>query len=296
MKTALIGALGQLGTDLAQRLGSAVKGDLLALAGPDDPKGNCAVVDVTDRRELFEILGAFRPERIINCAAFHRVDVCEDDVASSFAVNVVGVANLADFAKENNSELVHFSTDYVFDGKKREPYLEEDAPDPLSVYGASKLAGEIVLRRWKKHFIFRTSGLYGVAGAAGKGGNFVETMLQLGKEKGAVRVVGDQSLAPTFTRDLAEKVIEVSNTGAYGLYHLVAGEGCSWFEFAKEIFRLCEMDVDCRPQSTAEAGRKAARPEYSVLASSKLDSLGIAPIRSWREGLAEYLRLKGHLK
>ncbi|TET36728.1 MAG: dTDP-4-dehydrorhamnose reductase [Planctomycetota bacterium] len=296
MRIVIIGFRGQLGNDIAESFGSDGDNEVLEISGPDIAQPGDTTCDITDRDQLFDTVRPFGPDRIFNCAAFTQVDACENDADSAFMVNVVGVVNIADLAKECESELIHFSTDYVFNGKKDEPYTEDDAPDPLNIYGASKLAGELALkRRLQKHFLFRVSGLYGVAGSLSKGDNFVETMIRLGKEKGSVRVVADQRLAPTFTADLAEKVIEVADTGKYGLYHLAASGDCSWFEFAKEIFSLTGMEVDCGPQSTAESGRKANRPPYSVLSSKKLDELGIKPIRHWREGLADYLKRKGHI-
>jgi dTDP-4-dehydrorhamnose reductase len=296
MRIAIIGFRGQLGSDFSESFGSNGNNEALEISGPDIARPGDAVCDITDRDQLFDTLRPFGPDRIFNCAAFTRVDACENDADSAFMVNVVGVVNLADLAKECGSELIHFSTDYVFNGTNKTPYQEDDTPDPLNIYGASKLAGELALgRRLEKYFIFRVSGLYGVAGSSGKGGNFVETMIRLGKEKGAVRVVDDQRLAPTFTADLAEKVIEVADTGKHGLYHLAASGDCSWFEFAQEIFSLTGMEVDCGPQSTAESGRKANRPAYSVLSSKKLAGLGVEPIRHWRDGLADYLHRKGHI-
>jgi dTDP-4-dehydrorhamnose reductase len=189
------------------------------------------------------------------------------------------------------------STDYVFGGEKRAPYTEDDAPNPLNVYGVSKLAGEYFVRALcPKHFIVRTSGLYGVAGSSGKGGNFVETMIRLAKEGKPIRVVTDQVLTPTYTRDLAHKIKELLQTEAYGVYHITNSGQCSWYEFAAKIFELLSLKPDFGPTTSAEFGAKAKRPAYSVLAHGRLAQLGLDDLRSWPEALAAYLEEKGLLK
>jgi len=191
--------------------------------------------------------------------------------------------------------LVHISTNYVFDGQKREPYTEDDPPNPLSVYGASKLTGEYFARNiCPKHFVIRTSGLYGVAGSRAKGGNFVETMIRLAKERKPIRVVTDQVLTPTYTRDLAEKIKELLQTEAYGLYHITNSGQCSWYEFAAKIFELLGGKPDFGPTTSAEFGAKAKRPAYSVLAHERLKQLGLDDLRLWPEALEAYLEEKGY--
>jgi dTDP-4-dehydrorhamnose reductase len=234
---------------------------------------------------------------VINTSAFHKVDVCEDEVAPSFAVNAGGAYMLARLAAELDFTLVHYSSDYVFTGDARVPYRETDVARPISVYGVSKLAGENLVRGYApRHYVIRTTGLYGVAGASGKGGNFVETMIRLGKA-GPVRVVDDQVMTPTATADLAEATAALlarDGEVPYGLYHITSGGQCSWFHFAQTIFELAGMQVDLTPITTAESGSKARRPHFSVLDHGKWMAAGFAELRPWRAALGDYLRAKGH--
>jgi dTDP-4-dehydrorhamnose reductase len=284
----IIGSKGQLGTDLQPALaGFRVTG--LAHAN----------LDVCDLEAARGLLRELAPDVVINTSAFHKVDVCEDEPAASFAVNATGAYNLARLAAELDYTLVHFSSDYVFDGYGRVPYRETDLACPLSVYGASKLAGESLVRAFcPRHFVIRTTGLYGVAGASGKGGNFVETMIRLGKA-GPVRVVDDQVMTPTATADLARAVAALLEREgrpgvAYGLYHVTSAGQCSWHCFAQIIFELCGMTVDLSPITTAQSGSKARRPAFSVLDHAGWMAAGFPELRPWREALADYLRAKGH--
>jgi dTDP-4-dehydrorhamnose reductase len=285
----IIGSKGQLGTDLQPALeGSRITGL------------THAELDVCDLERAREVLAGLKPDAVINTSAFHKVDVCEDEPAASFAVNATGAYNLARLAAGFDFTLVHFSSDYVFDGGARTPYTEDDLANPVSVYGASKLAGENLVRAFcPRHFVIRTTGLYGVAGASGKGGNFVETMIRLGKA-GPVRVVDDQVMTPTATADLAHAVAALLDAEGrpgvpYGLYHITSAGQCSWHFFAKTIFELCGMGVDLTPITTAQSGSKARRPAFSVLAHGKWMAAGFAELRPWRAALTDYLRAKQHL-
>ncbi len=286
MKVAIIGANGQLGSDLCQVL-AAQTIEVVPLTGHD--------VDVADAAQIDRVLDSSRPAVVISTAAYHKVDECELQMERSFAVNSIGPANLARACRRINALLVHFSTDYVFDGNQRRPYVETDPPAPLSVYAVSKLAGEYMVSNYcARYFVIRTCGLYGIAGSAGKGGNFVETMLKKAAERAPLRVVNDQVLTPTFTGDLAETVSRMispeiaGRADSSGLYH-VTGEGeCSWYDFARKIFELEKLDVDLKPISTAEFYSPVQRPAYSVLSKQKLNRLGLNMPR-WEEGLARYL-------
>jgi dTDP-4-dehydrorhamnose reductase len=284
----IIGSNGQLGTDLQPELKDF---RVTGLTHAD--------LDVTDADRAREVLGGLRPDVVINTSAYHKVDVCEDEPGASFAVNASGAYGLARLAAELDFTLVHFSSDYVFRGDGSVPYRETDLAAPISVYGASKLAGENLVRAYApRHYVIRTTGLYGVAGASGKGGNFVETMLRLGKA-GAVRVVDDQVMTPTATADLAAAVgglLRREPDVAYGLYHITSGGQCSWFHFAKTIFELAGLHVDLSPITTAESGSKARRPAFSVLDHGKWMAAGFAELRPWREALGDYLRAKGHVQ
>jgi dTDP-4-dehydrorhamnose reductase len=279
MKAAIIGANGQLGVDLCRVL-AAQKISVLPLTHRD--------IDVSDSGHVERVLSSIQADVVISTAAFHKVEECEKQPTQSFAVNAVGPRNLALACRRKNAVLVHFSTDYVFDGAQSRPYTESDLPRPLNVYGVSKLAGEHMLRlTWERHFVVRTCGLYGVAGSAGKGGNFVETRLKKANEGMPIRVVDDQVLTPTFTGDLAEAVSQLLRTEAYGLYHVSAEGECSWYEFARKIFELEELTVDLRPVSTREFPSPVQRPAYSVLSKQKLNHLGLGMPR-WEGGLSRY--------
>jgi dTDP-4-dehydrorhamnose reductase len=277
MKIAIIGANGQLGTDLRRTLAAET---IVPLAHCD--------LDVSNSEQVDQILDSASPDVVINTAAFHKVEECEQQPGTSFAVNATGPRNLALACRRINAVLVHFSTDYVFDGGRRQPYTESDLPHPLNVYGISKLAGEgMVSFTWKRRFIIRTCGLYGVAGSRGKGGNFVETMLKKAGEGVPIHVVNDQVLTPTFTGDLATAVGQLIRTNAYGLYHVSAESQCSWYEFARKIFELQNLKVDLRPVSTTEFPSPVQRPAYSVLSKQKLNNLGIT-MPPWEDGLSRY--------
>ena len=283
MKIFLIGSDGQLGTDINEYFsgrGMEVQGFI-----------GLKEIDVCDYKSTFKLIRESAPDLVINTAAFHDVDLCEDRVAEAFRVNVEGVKNTASICRELNIPLVHFSTDYVFEGTKDTPYTEDDCPGPMSVYAISKLGGERVIRYMlKKYYLIRLSGLYGHAGCTGKGNiNFVETMLRLAGEKKQIRVVVDQVLTPTSTRDAARKIHELIQTGRYGLYHMTNTGSCSWYEFACHIFRLSGISVDIEPITSLQLGAKALRPAYSVLDNVNLRKAGLEDMRHWKQALAEYI-------
>lgn len=237
-KILLIGANGQLGSDLVKGLKN-----IIPITHKD--------LEICDIKQLRLVIEKYNPETIINTSAFHKVDLCEDEIEKSFQVNAYAVRDLALICKEKDILLLHFSTDYVFDGRKNSPYIESDTPNPLNVYGVSKLSGEYFIRNISNRFlIIRTSGLYGSAGSSGKGSNFIETMLKLAKEKKPIRVVDDQVLTPTYTRDLAENIRELLKTREYGIFHITNNGQCSWFEFAKEIFKLADLNPEVATATT----------------------------------------------
>jgi dTDP-4-dehydrorhamnose reductase len=182
------------------------------------------------------------------------------------------------------------STDYVFRGEKKDPYVEDDLLRPLNVYGVSKLAGEYFVQNiCQKYFIVRTSGLYGLAGSRGKRGNFVELMLRLAQEGKEIRVVDDQVLTPTYTMDLARKIKELIAMEQFGLYHITNNGQCSWYEFAKEIFEASHLQANLHKTTTREFGARARRPDYSVLRNRALEKIGMDDLRTWKEALRAYL-------
>jgi dTDP-4-dehydrorhamnose reductase len=223
-----------------------------------------------------------RPHAVVNCAAFTAVDDAEDEPEQALRVNAHGAANVARAAAAAGATVAYPSTDYVFDGAKGSPYVESDAPNPLSSYGRSKLAGERATAEANpRHYLARSAWLFGLAGR-----NFVDTMLGLGGERHDVVVVDDQVGCPTYTGHLAEALVRLLATDAFGLHHMAAAGRCSWYEFAVEIF--AQAGVDCRvlPCTTAESGRPAPRPAFSALGSERADAIRLP---GWREGLAAYL-------
>jgi dTDP-4-dehydrorhamnose reductase len=288
MKILLIGANGQLGSDLQNAL---ARHDVVATARASNEKA--FALDVTDAQQVRDMMTKFSPRIVINTSAFHRVDEIERDSSQALHVNALAAHNLALICREFDIPLMHFSSDYVFDGAKRTPYVESDLPNPLSAYGASKLSGELLIRAaWNKHYIVRTCGLYGVAGASGKGGNFVNTMLRLAGESKPIRVVSDQVCTPTFTQDLAIQSAQLIDSGVFGTYHITNEGGCAWNEFADAIFECAGLSVRAKPITSVEFGAPAIRPPYSVLDNLGLKKLGMNRMRHWRDALAEYVRIK----
>jgi dTDP-4-dehydrorhamnose reductase len=283
VKILLIGAKGQLGSDLFRTF----DGEQHEVVPADH-----ATFDVCDAEQVAGLVGAAQPDVVLNTAAFHKVEECENQPARSFAVNAIGALNLARACARFRAVFVHFSTDYVFDGQQRTPYEESDLASPLNVYGTSKLAGEnLIACNTDRYFIIRTCGLYGHAGSSGKGGNFVETMLKKAAKRETIRVVNDQFLTPTATRDLASLVQRLINTDAFGLYHVSCEGACSWFEFAREIFVLQKIQVDLTPVETKDFPSPVKRPPYSILSKNRLRGLGLS-MPEWCDSLDGYLRAR----
>ena len=277
----VIGATGQLGSDLVRTFDRS--GELTPLSTRD--------VDIRDAAATRSLLESLRPTCVLNTAAYNLVDRAEEDGSSAFALNAEAVGTLAEACQSLGALLVHFSTDYVFDGAKRTPYFETDPPRPLSVYGESKLAGErLALARCERAVIFRVCGLFGLAGAQGKGkGNFVETMLRSAREGRPLRVVSDQVLCPSYTLDLARKVWAVLPNVAHPVYHLTNAGQTSWYDFARRSLELAGVTADLSPVTAAEYGAKARRPAYSVLAHANLAALGADDLRPWDDALRAYV-------
>jgi dTDP-4-dehydrorhamnose reductase len=277
--TALItGGGGQLATDLETLLGDSAR----AYSHAD--------LDITDGDALDRAFDETRPEIVFNCAAFHNVDACENELDAAWQVNVSAVRELAHRAPR----LVHLSTNYVFDGRREEPYAEHDSPSPRSMYALTKLAGEYAALAYAKDaLVVRSSGLYGLHGSASKGGNFVQRMVARAREHGALSVVADQRLQPTFTADLAAAILEAVQVGASGVLHLTASDMCSWHEFTVAIMREAGIDVSVEPATTTIPPGGVDRPLNGVLARPRADALGLAPLRSWRAALGDYMGRAG---
>jgi dTDP-4-dehydrorhamnose reductase len=279
MRVLLLGASGQLGSDIVRLW----KDPGLALTS-----ANRLAADVTDRDAVLALVEKARPDVVINTTAFHNLPVCEQDPETCFRVNVIGGWNVARAAAQHGAAVVQFSTDYVFDGTKGGPYVEDDARRSVNVYGAAKIATEDVVRQANpEHLVVRVSGLYGLAGSAGKGGNFVETMLRLAREGNPINVVADQVTAPTNTAEIAEALLPLVRDGARGTMHLAAAEGCSWHTFASAIFEIAGLTPALHAVTTEQLGGPVKRPLSSVLGTNRAPAL-----RHWRAGLERYMREK----
>jgi len=250
--------------------------------------------DVRDAATVRRRLSEIQPDAIVNTTAFHKVERCEEDPDTAFAVNATAPARLAQVARELGGSFVHVSTDYVFWGAEARPLTELVAPAPVQVYGASKAAGEwLVQLAHPAALIVRSSGLYGVAGASGKGGNFVETIFRLAREKGAMRIVNDQVLSPTYAPDLAAQIVTLMERGVTGPVHVTNAASCSWFEMAAFIVRSAGLDAVVTPVTSAEFGAAVRRPAYSVLENARLQAIGLPLLRPWQAALEEYLAVRG---
>jgi dTDP-4-dehydrorhamnose reductase len=241
--------------------------------------------EITDRRRVDEICAHFRPDLIVNCAAFTQVDLCESEPGRAFAVNGAAVGNLVGAAETAGARLVHLSTDYVFDGRAAAPYREEHPTAPQSVYGASKLAGEELALASGRALVVRTSWIFGTGGA-----NFVDTIA--GRIRGgqkSFRVVSDQVGAPTWAPFLARAVSDLGEWAVTGLVHYQNRPSVSWFELAQEIARRLDPEVEVAPIPTSEAPRPARRPAYSVLAVDRFEKLAGRSVESWQDGLTSHL-------
>ena len=284
MKIVIIGAEGQVGRDACaefEQHGDEVYGL------------NHSQLEIESPDSVQMVLSQIKPDVVVNCAAFHHVEHCELEPAKAFAINACAARNLAKAAASLDALLIHISTDYVFDGAKRTPYEESDVPRPLNAYGNSKLAGEYFVRSQSpRHFVLRTSALYGKHPCRAKGGlNFVELMRKLAREGKEIKVVDNEFVTPTGTVDLAKQIVRLSRCDSFGLYHATAEGSCSWYEFAREIFALTESEANLTVANPADFPSKVPRPHYSVLENKGLKSIGMNVFRPWQEGLREYLTI-----
>ena len=275
MKALVTGGGGQLGSDLAAILGE----DAVALSHTE--------LDIADPASLGRAFEDVQPDVVFNCAAFHVLDECEHEPDSAWAVNVRAVADLA----RRGAKLVHLSTNYVFDGRRPEPYAEDDVPAPRSMYAITKLAGEhAALAYGAGALVVRTTGLYGFAGNASKGGNFVQRMLTRARAgTGQLRLPADQRVQPTFTADLAGALVDAVRRDATGTVHLTNSGECTWFEFTQAIVDNAGIDVPIEPGETVIEPGGIDRPLNGVLARPRADALGLPELRPWREALDDYM-------
>lgn len=284
MKVAIIGSNGQLGTDLVKAFRD--QHEVICLTHKD--------IEVADYSSC-QILKEYMPDAIINTAAFHKTDQCEEEPSKAFMFNSIGAKNIASICKEIDAVALYISTDYVFDGSKDRPYTEEDTPRPINTYGISKLAGELFTSQAPKHYIIRTASLFGSAGASGKGGNFIETILSKAKRNEQINVVDDMWMSPTYTKDAAQAIKKiVEGRIPYGIYHVANRGFCSWFQLAEKVFEFLNLKPDLSPVKTEQMKQKARRPPFSALISIKLERYGIE-MRKWQEALYAYLVEKGYI-
>jgi dTDP-4-dehydrorhamnose reductase len=278
MRVLITGGGGQLASDLQSLLGDAAV------------SRSHSELDIADSDALARTIDDVAPDVVINCAAFHNLDVCEAEPDQAWAVNVRAVREMAVRAPR----LVHLSTNYVFDGRRSEPYGEDDLPAPRSVYAITKLAGEhAALAYGSGSLVVRAAGLYGLHGSVSKGGNFVQRMLARARETGALKMVADQLLQPTFTADLAAAIVDALDRDVDGVLHLTASDACSWHEFTVAIMELAGLDVPVEAVSTTIPPGGVDRPLNGVLARPRADELGLPALRPWRSGLEDYMSRAG---
>ena len=281
MKVAIIGSNGQLGSDLVKEF-NLNSNEVISLTHSD--------ISIEDFNSSREVLLNIKPEVILNTAAFHVVPKCEDDPVKAFQVNSLGALNLSKISDELNAINLYYSTDYVFDGEKKSPYLESDKPNPLNVYASTKLNGEYYTLNYSKHgVVLRVSGIYGVVPCRAKGGNFITTMIKASKEKPEVKVVNDEVLTPTPTKEIAKKTKEIVQKKLTGLFHLTCEGQCSWYEFAEVIFSNLKLSTPLSQTSVKNMPMTVKRPTYSVLENKSVKEFGISIMPSWKEALISFL-------
>jgi dTDP-4-dehydrorhamnose reductase len=277
LRAVVVGAGGQLGRELARQLGDE-----------REWSGGRAELDVTNQNAVVTVLERVRPDVVFNAAAYNRVDNAEVEPARALEVNALAARGLALAARETGARIVHFSTDYVFDGESDRPYREDDAPHPVSVYGISKLTGELMVGLADPaHLIVRTSGVIGAGGSRQKGGSFVERILARAREGQPLRVVCDQTFAPTVATDLAAAAIALARAGARGLVHVTNEGVCTWHDLAVFALERAGIAADVERVTSADLALPARRPGYSVLDTRRSRELGLAPLRPWREALGD---------
>ncbi len=287
-RVAVIGSTGQLGSDVVALLQETQSYMVVPLSRPK--------IECTEPASVHHVLGEVHPDVVVNCAAFVRVEECEDRPDEAFRVNTIGALNVARACADLGALCVYVSTDYVFDGEKGAPYTEEDAPQPVNVYGTSKAAGENLVRqvcpRW---LIVRTASLFGKTGARGKGGNFVETVITKARRREPIRVVADIRMSPTYTRDASKVLEELLRQNAAGMVHITNTGSCTWYEFARTALDLLQLDARLEPVSSQEYRGKARRPRDSSLVSVRLLSFMDDGLPSWKDALRAYLVQKGYM-
>jgi len=279
MKVCVIGANGQLGSDLCEIFR---QDELFPL--------NHADIEIRDESQCYQVLESIRPDFVINTASYHNVPLCEERAQEAMSVNILGAKNLACACDRLKTSLIHYSTDYVFDGLKSSPYIESDRPNPLNVYAITKLAGEHVVQSYcENHKVLRVSGIYGKIPCRAKGTNFVATMLKLARQKTELDVVNDEVLTPTHTLDIARQTRDLIVSPETGIFHVSNAGQCSWYEFAAYLFECLGMDIIVNPVSSDHFPSTVKRPKWSVLENARLKELSIYRMPHWKEALKAHL-------
>jgi len=280
-RVALFGSRGQLGVELKSEF--SARGYQVACF-------ERSTVDITNAAAVERAIAGCDPAVVLNAAAYNQVDISETEPLAAFEVNALAVRNLAVACRNSDAQLVHFSTDYVFDGQAGRAYREEDSPRPLGAYAVSKLAGELYARAYlDTPLIIRTSGVFGPSGMDTARGNFVELMLRLASGSNPIRVVEDHVASPTYAPALAARTAELIDRGAHGVFHIGGGTPISWFDWARKIFEAAGLNPPLKPTNEREFRTPARRPKYSALSNSKMEALGLAPMPSLDNAIKEYL-------
>ena len=283
-KAVIFGSSGQLGVELVRVFGE--RG--YQVSGFDR-----AQVDVSEPERVEQALAQEDPSIVLNAAAYNQVDVAEQEPLPAFQANALAVRNLAMACRQLDALLVHFSTDYVFDGMAGRCYREEDEPHPLSAYAVSKLGGELYARAYlEQPLIIRTCGVFGPAGVETARGNFVETMLRLAARGHPIRVVDDHVASPTYSPLLAERTADLVERGQQGIFHVGGGQAISWFDYAAMIFRAAGLTPELRPTNEREFRTAARRPKYSALSNAKMENCGIAPMPPLQQAVEMYIEAR----
>jgi dTDP-4-dehydrorhamnose reductase len=280
-RIALFGSRGQLGLELKTQFSAR---------GYEVTCFERSTVDITDAAAVERSIAACDPAVVLNAAAYNQVDVAEKEPLAAFQVNALAVRNLAVACRNSDAQLVHFSTDYVFDGQAGRAYREEDPTHPLGAYAVSKLGGELYARAYlDAPLIIRTSGVFGPGGLETARGNFVELMLRLAAQNNPIRVVEDHVASPTYAPALAARTADLVERGMHGTFHIGGGTPISWFDWAAKIFEAAGLNPPLKPTNEREFRTAARRPKYSALSNAKMEELGIAPMPSLDAAIREYL-------
>jgi dTDP-4-dehydrorhamnose reductase len=286
-RAAVFGCSGQLGVELVREL---------KVRGYEVSGWERAAVDISDGEKVERVLAAADPKIVFNAAAYNQVDIAEKEPQAAYVANAMGVRNLALACRQIDAQLIHYSTDYVFDGSATRPYSEEDPPHPLSAYAVAKLAGELYAQAYlDRPLIVRTCGVFGPAGLRTNRGNFVELMLRLAGSGQPIRVVEDHIGSPTYAPLLAARTIDLVEAGQHGVFHIGGGTPISWFNFAKLIFETAGVNSALQPTNDREYRTPAKRPKYSALSNAKMERAGLAPMPPLGECLKTYLVVREKL-